>query len=888
MLKKLIISTVKFSARRPWVVIALGMTIAAFSVFFVASRFEINTDISKLISNDEPWRKREITFFKAFPGTETTILAVVDGPTPELADSAAQRLVQRLSQEKQFIKSVRQTTGGPFFQRSGLLFLSESELRETLVQLVKSRPLLEPLASDPSLRGVMGAIELTLKGVQGRRITLDSLAPQFDSLTAAIENAMNGRPAWFSWREMLGGQPSTTREKRQFIEIEPILNFNSLEPGEDATEDIRAAAKDLGLDKDGVTVRLTGTVPIADQEFGTLKEGAALNFALTILSVLVILWLALRSVRIIFAVFVSLFIGLTVTAALGLAMVGAFNPISVAFFVLFVGIGVDFGLQFSVGYRAERHERNALIPALVANASHTGGRLVLAALATAAGFLAFTPTAYKGLSELGEIAGVGMLIAFITSITILPALLRLLNPPAEPHALGYAFLAPADRFLERHRIAVLAGTLCVVIAGLPLLHWLRFDFNPMNLRSPNVESISTYLDLKKDPDTAGRTVEVLTPSARDASALATKLAALPEVLRATTLTSFVPEDQDKKIRLISQAATELAEVLNPKTAEPPPSDEEAAAKLEGASNVLSVVARRSQGTKGVQAAGRLSDALAKLAKASPEARARAADALVRPLKLTLGDIQAGLAPQKVTLETLPPGLVADWKASDGRVRVSVSPKGDSNDNAVLRNFVEAVTAVAPDATGEALGIQKAGDTIVNAFIQAAIWALTSIALLLLITLKRPTDVMLTLFPLLLACVVTLELCVIFDMPLNFANIIALPVLLGVGVAFKIYYIMAWREGRSGLLASPLTRAVFFSGMTTAVAFGSLWLSNHPGTSSMGKLLALSLVSTMAAAVLFQPLLMGPPREVEKPEEETPKERGKAKKPSYLATPEHTA
>jgi predicted RND superfamily exporter protein len=201
--------------------------------------------------------------------------------------------------------------------------------------------------------------------------------------------------------------------------------------------------------------------------------------------------------------------------------------------------------------------------------------------------------------------------------------------------------------------------------------------------------------------------------------------------------------------------------------------------------------------------------------------------------------------------------------------------------------VEAVTAVAPTATGEAIGIQKAGETIVDAFIQAATLALISIAVLLFLTLKRFLDVALTLFPLLLACVVTLELCVILDMPLNFANIIALPLLLGVGVAFKIYYIMAWREGRSGLLASPLTRAVFFSGMTTAVAFGSLWLSNHPGTSSMGKLLALSLVSTMCAAVLFQPLLMGPPREVEKPKEK-PEEEAKPKKPAYLATPEHTA
>ena len=299
-------------------------------------------------------------------------------------------------------------------------------------------------------------------------------------------------------------------------------------------------------------------------------------------------------------------------------------------------------------------------------------------MATAAGFLSFTPTAYKGLSELGEIAGVGMLVAFATSITVLPALLRLLNPPAEPSPLGYAFLSPVDRFLERNRMGVLIGTLCVVLAGLPLLHWLRFDFNPMNLRSPNVELVATYLDLKKDPETAGRTIEVLTPSIADADSLAAKLSELPAVMSAMTLSSFLPEGQDKKIVLISQAAAELNETLNPKKEKvpPAPTDQEIVLSLEGASNFLSVIAKRSPGTKGVQAAERLSQALSDLVKASPEARARAADALVRPLKMTLDDIRLGLSPEKITLDLLPRDLVAGWKALDGQVRVSVSPKGD--------------------------------------------------------------------------------------------------------------------------------------------------------------------------------------------------------------------
>jgi len=233
---------------------------------------------------------------------------------------------------------------------------------------------------------------------------------------------------------------------------------------------------------------------------------------------------------------------------------------------------------------------------------------------------------------------------------------------------------------------------------------------------------------------------------------------------------------------------------------------------------------------------------------------------VIPLEVALERLRSRLQAQTVTLETLPADLVSQWRTADGRARVSVAPNGDPTSNEVLRGFAEAVLAVEPTATGLPVSVLEARHTIVRAFFEAGAWALLSITVLLWITLRRFSDVLLTLVPLILAGVVTLELCVLIGLPLNFANIIALPLLLGVGVAYKIYYIMAWRAGKTNLLQSTLTRAVIFSALATATAFGSLWFSNHPGTSSMGQLLALSLLCTMAAAVLFQPVLMGPPRE----------------------------
>jgi predicted RND superfamily exporter protein len=273
---------------------------------------------------------------------------------------------------------------------------------------------------------------------------------------------------------------------------------------------------------------------------------------------------------------------------------------------------------------------------------------------------------------------------------------------------------------------------------------------------------------------------------------------------------------------------------------------------------LATVAGNGQGA-GAEAARRLSGLLLQLAKADPPVRKKAEAAVVEPLRMSLDQLRDELKPQRITTETIPADLKRAWVTPDGRARVEVLPNGDPDDTVVLRNFVTAVLAIEPNATGPAVLLFEAGNTVVRAFIEAGIFALAAIALLLWITLRRLADVLLTLVPLLVAGIVTLELCAVLDLPLNFANIIALPLLLGVGVAFKIYYIMAWRSGKTALVQSTLTRAVIFSAMTTATAFGSLSLSSDPATSSMGKLMALALLCTMAAAVLFQPALMGRPR-----------------------------
>jgi hopanoid biosynthesis associated RND transporter like protein HpnN len=678
-----------------------------------------------------------------------------------------------------------------------------------------------------------------------------------------VEAVMGNKPVHFSWQELLaGGEGGEANSKRKFIDVQPKLDFTNLQPGEAATQAIRQAVADLKLPQDyGARVRLTGPVPIADEEFATVQEGMLINSVATVLIVLGILYLALKSGKIILAVFLNLIAGLAITAALGFLIVGPLNLISIAFAVLFVGLGVDFGIQYSVRYRADRFEVDDLDLSLAHAAKHFGAPLTLAAAAVAAGFLSFLPTAYRGVSELGQIAGMGMLVAYLSSVTLLPALLKVINPPGEPEPLGFSWLAPIDAFMERQRIPILIGVAVVSLGGLPLLYYLQFDFNPINLRNAHVESIATFLDLRRDPVTGANAISVLAPDLASTRPVAERLSKVPEVAQVRTLDFFVPADQEKKLAAIKVARDKIEPSFKADAAQKPPTNEENVQSLNEVVNSLNEAAEKHKG-QGGDAAKRLAGLLANLAKSTPEMREQVAGAFLRPLKIALADLQDLLQAQQVSLIDVPREIEELWRTLDGRARVEVLPKGDPNDNETLRKFARAVLAVEPDATGGPISILESGDTIVRAFFEAGAWALISIMILLWIVLRRFGDVLLTIVPLLLAGVVTLELCVVLGMPLNFANIIALPLLLGVGVAFKIYYIMAWRAGQTGLLQSSLTRAVFYSAATTATAFGSLWLSSHPGTSSMGKLLALSLLTTLAAAVLFQPVLMGKPRQIE--------------------------
>jgi uncharacterized protein len=866
MLTNALLRAVSYSARQPLRVLLASVLLVISAASYAFTHFDMSTDTGALISDQTEWRRNDAAITAAFPQTTDSIVVVIDGKTPELAEDAAIRLSAAMAEDKKNFVMVRRPDGGVYFDQQGLLFGSLEDVREATEKLIDAQPLLGGLAYDPSLRGIGRSLATAAGGAADTPgdPAINQLEQPLTGLHKAISAKLAGRPAYFSWQQMFSsGKGDLTPPLRRILLVQPELDFSDLQPGDRAVGAVRDLAAKLQIDTaHGVSLGITGEVPLADEEFGSIKDGMGLIGGLMAAAMLLTLWFATKSAKTVLAITVTIIAGLIVTLGIGLLAAGSLNLISVAFIPLFVGLGVDFGIQVSVRFNSERWNGAGVIEALEKAAAAIGAPILLAAGAIVLALGAFLPTDYIGIAELGVISGFGMIVALVLNVTLLPALLVLLKPPVPAQRVGFAEAAPLDRWLERNRKSVLWAFVIAMIASIATLPWVKFDFNPLHLRDPDAPAMRMLDNLIRDPMRTPNTLTVLAPNLDAAKAIATKLSKLPEVRDALTLDSMVPQGQPKKLALIQDAGLLLDSTINPFdiTSEGGFTDASAdpatVAELERAAAELRRLSSVSASATG-KAAALLAEDFDQLAKASPEMRQQVEPVLVQPLIVTLDKLRLSLQASEVTRETMPPEMSAEWVAKDGKALVQVFPSGNSLDNAVLQRFAAAVRQVAPNATGLPVATQEAAKTVTIAFLQAGALALVMVSLLLFAVLRSLREVAYTLAPVVLSGFLTLGSCVLIDQPLNFANIIAFPLLFGVGVAFHIYFVMAWWRGEGHLLQTSLARAVLFSALATGSAFGALWLSDHPGTASMGLILMISLVWTLICALIFEPALLGP-------------------------------
>lgn len=859
---------VTLSVRWAWLVILAAVALTAVTGNHAARNLSINSDTRDMIDADVAFRQNDDAFDAAFPQFEDFILVVIDGPSAERVGLAARRLERRIVAEGALFRTVYRPGAEEFFQRNGLLFLSVEELSALADRLADAQPFLGKLVEDPTLRGFFGVMELALS--QDDPTAAQAALPVLRAMAEVAEAQQRGRPRDLSWQGLLAGD--ALEVGRAVLIVQPTLDYASLKPAEAAIERLRGLTAlvraEYGLP---LSFRLTGPIALDHEELESAELGGRSAGILSLVLVTFLLTIGVRSVVPVVATAVTLLMGLIWTAAFATVAIGQLNIISVAFAVLFIGLGVDFGIHFSLRYREEARrigDRRLALP--IAGGAVAGG-LVLSALSAAAGFYSFLPTDYRGLAELGLIAGSGMFIALFANLTVLPALLsivpmRIRRPGGSPPPSRLAI--PMQRWAKW-------VTACAVVAGIGaaiMAPWAWFDFNPLNLKDPETESVSTFYDLAADPDLPVYTIDLLARDLAAADVAAAMLADIPEVDAAVTLSSFIPEDQDEKLAIID----DLAIFMGPALGRPNytlTGRMQRRDALDSLDRQLAIVAVKDRGELSV-AVARLRASLASIGQ-DDETLAFLEGRLLVNLPAAIERLTDALSAAPVTFESLPEELRQRWLTPDGRARVEILPSETGADNETLARFVEAVTAIVPDATGAPVVIYEAGRAVVTAFQLATGIALVLITGILIAVLRRVRDVLLVLIPLSLSALLTVAATVILGLPFNFANIIALPLLLGLGVSGGIHLVLRWRElgAVDRVLASSTPRAVLFSALTTAAAFGSLAVSDHRGMSSMGQLLSITIACTLLAMLLVLPAslaLLTPPSSDESGESVRPK------------------
>jgi hopanoid biosynthesis associated RND transporter like protein HpnN len=852
-LSRLLVGLVECGRRNALAVLLGGVVLAVLSGALAGARLGVTTDTDRMFAASLPWRQQAVAFDRAFPQFTDLLVAVIDAATPETADATAAALAERLAADKTHFVSVRRPDASAYFDREGLLLLDKTALQGLMDGTIDAQPFLGQLVVDPSARGLFASMALLGVGVTQGQADLGPYLPALENFHRAMAGALAGHPTPLSWDRLLGGGASNLQGKFHFVLIQPKLDYGALEPGGAATAAVRAAIAGLEFVKAGAAhVRITGAVALADEEFATVAHGVLAGLVVSVLLITLWLFLAVRSWRLIVPILATLGLGLMLTLGFAALAVGTLNLISVGFGILFVGIAVDFAIQFCVRYREARFQFADQAEALAATARRAGGQILIAAAATAAGFLAFVPTDFAGVAELGLIAGVGMLIAFVCTLCFLPAVITLCRPAGEPAEVGFAWAARLDPLLARRRRSLLGAFAGIFVLALAVSPRLGFDSDPLHTKDPTTEAMVTLNDLMASPLTNPYSIDVLAPDLDQAGKLAEKLDDLTLVGDVLTLDSFVPTEQDAKLAIIADAASVLGATLAPRDPAAPVNPEQIRmAAATALAQIEPALAKLPQD----HPLAVIADDLKRLVVAPDAILLAMQDALTRFLPGTIERLRTALAAKKVTRADIPPEIARDWVLPDGRARVQVLAKSGALDSQSLSLFVAQVRTVAPEAGGSAVEIVESANTIVGAFRSAAIGALVAITAILFVALRRPLDVAVVLAPLLLSGAMTVLVCVVTGLQLNFANIIALPLLLGLGVSFNIYFVMNWRAGQHDVLGSATARAVIFSALTTATAFGSLAASRHPGTASMGTLLLISLCCTLVASLVFVPALL---------------------------------
>ncbi|WP_425408926.1 MMPL family transporter [Hyphococcus sp.] len=841
---EMLLSTWAEGARRAGAPFAVSIVfLAILAGAYAATHLKVNTDTSAMLDPALPFQQRAGELRDAFPQMKEDVIVVIRAPSLDEADAYATALRGALHESDDFT-SVFAPAQEPFFRENGLLYLSESDLESRLTQMSKASGLIETLIKSPTVGTLFTTMAENDALAAQSDLGQDTLQSLYAELTEVTDATLNGERRPFSWMGAIDAEMSEKDAHTRLLYATPVLDYARLQPAKGAVNALRTQTERMNAQFGGrVETYITGDPALRLEELEAVTTGIGYSFLLSFILVTVLLLFCYRSVAMAGLTLVGLIITLTLTSAFAAAFMGELNLVSVAFTVLLVGLGLDFAIHLFLHVQERRAAGQDNATALKGALHEVGPALALAGPTTALAFLSFVPTKFDGIAQLGVIAAVGVLVALFVTITFGPASLAFFK--GRPRQTSSGQIRKLFDGISKISGPVALATIVLGVLALALMPQVRFDADQMSLRNPDAPSVQGFNLLFEDPQTLPYRLSRLVESREEAVETAKRASALDTVAAVRSLPDFVPDAQDEKLELIDFGAGTLAFSLEaqPNSTEGP----SAAAGIEALHARLDEA--YSEGP-GAELAALLSDI-----DVNDEARlALLQENIFAYWPQLVSLLRAQMNADYIELDSLPDALRARYLSEDGKWRVDIMPKADVRDFRALDAFVDDVEAEISGLAGGAYQARKAGETISNAMLQATAIAFGVIAIFLLILVRRPRTVLLMLFPLALAAVLTAATGVLLNIPFNYANVIVLPLLIGIGVDSGIHLVMRQRqiEAGEGIYGTSTPRAVLFAALTTVASFGSLMLSPHRGTASMGELLSIAILFTLICTLIVLP------------------------------------
>jgi len=854
---RVVLRCVSVVSRRPRLALAVAAVVTAVAGAYAFETVRINSDDSTLISQDEPFRKDYKAFIDEFPEFDETTLIVMTSDSIDRAEDAVDAMRDALRARTDLIETVYAPSADQFFEDHGLLYLDRPDLEDVIERLAEAQPALTAMSEDPSLRGLFDQLEKSLEELEDEGELPSGFARLANRISEVADSLLAGKPRRISWADEVLEEEGTVY---RLVVVQGRKDFSDTIATEHLISEIRATARSLGLTpENGVTVRLTGMVPLAHDEQESLRDGLALAGGLSTVLLAVILWFGVRSLRLSLATLATLIASITWTTAYAMLAVGEFNIISAAFAVLMIGLGVDFAIHIGLRYEEECRRGLSVPDALVSSARETGVSVSLCALTSAIGFLSFVPTPYPGLGALGIIAGGGMMLALVASFTVFPAMLAMMRAPSPQQNARLDIFGPIYASVERHARGWVVAAVAIAVGAVAISLHMTFDFSTLSMRDPHSESMVTLKELQDEDIVTDYSATILSPDVEHAESLAVELEALDVVSEARPPSWYVPDEQEDKIFMLEDAAFFLEPVLHPDPPLPAPTEGERVAAFEALRARMAGLADPGIDDEVWTSIRRLRGSLDRIASVGdPGGRLADLEQLViSDLEERIEWLRRAVTVEPVTFDDLPEDTRERVVSPDGTTNLTALPDEDLTDVDALRRFVAEVGAVAPHATGRPAVEVGIGKIVVLTFRIAIAISLVSVFLVLLLTLRSVADAALSLVPITMAALITTAVGVLIGMPFNMTNVVVIPLILGLGVDSGIHVFVRYRHAGSmtGMMESTTPRAVLLSAVTTLAAFGSLTVSGHLGLRSLGVLLSVAIVALLFCTLVALPAMI---------------------------------